>query len=73
LHIPFRLGGAFDGSSSACHGKLSFLQKTEIARDPNFALAYTGLARAYIERHNRFGGETSLLDSAVESCRIAGD
>jgi tetratricopeptide (TPR) repeat protein len=45
--------------------------KTAIDRDPNFALAHAGLARAYIERNNRFGGEKSLLDSAVESCRLA--
>jgi serine/threonine protein kinase len=45
--------------------------KTAIDRDPNFALAHAGLARAYIERNNRFGGEKSLLDYAVESCRLA--
>jgi Tfp pilus assembly protein PilF len=45
--------------------------KTAIDRDPNFALAHAGLARAYLERNIRFGAEKSLLDSAVESCRLA--
>jgi serine/threonine protein kinase len=44
--------------------------KSAIERDSNFALAYAGLARAYVEEEG-LGGEKSLLDSAVQLCRIA--
>jgi len=45
-----------------------FKKATE--KDPNFALGYIGLARAYVEEEG-FGGEKSLLDSAVQLCRLA--
>jgi serine/threonine protein kinase len=44
--------------------------KSAIERDSNFALAYAGLARAYVEEEG-FGGDKSLLDSAVQLCRVA--
>ena len=44
--------------------------KSAIERDSNFALSYAGLARAYFEEEG-FGGEKSLLDSAVQLCRVA--
>lgn len=44
--------------------------KKAIKQDRNFALGYVGLARAYVEEEG-FGGEKSLLDSAVKFCRLA--
>jgi serine/threonine protein kinase len=44
--------------------------KRATKQDPNFALAYIGLARAYVEEQG-FGGKKSLLDSAVKLCRLA--
>jgi tetratricopeptide (TPR) repeat protein len=46
------------------------LFKKATEKDPNFALGYIGLARAYVEEEG-FGGEKSLLDSAVQLCRLA--
>lgn len=48
---------------------MAFFRKA-IEQDPNFALAYAGLARGYVEQWG-FGGEKSLLDSAVGLCRLA--
>lgn len=48
---------------------IQFLRKA-IKMDQNFALAHAGLARAYIEQQG-LGGEKSLLDTAVELCRVA--
>ena len=48
---------------------MAFFQKA-IEQDPNFALAYAGLARASVEQWG-LGGEKSLLDSAVGLCRLA--
>jgi tetratricopeptide (TPR) repeat protein len=42
------------------------LFKQAIEADPKFALAYTGLADAYIERVQRFYGEDFWSDSAVD-------
>jgi Tfp pilus assembly protein PilF len=39
--------------------------------DPKFALAYTGLASAYVERVFRFHGEESWIDSAINLSRQA--
>ncbi len=44
--------------------------KRAIEKDPNFALAYCGLARAYVEQDG-FVDDKSLLDSAVQHCRMA--
>jgi tetratricopeptide (TPR) repeat protein len=44
--------------------------KKAIEADPNYALAYCGLARAYVEQEG-FSGEKSLLDSAVQLCQLA--
>jgi len=44
--------------------------KKATRQDPNLALAYVGLARAYVEEEG-FGGKKSLLDSAVKLCRLA--
>jgi tetratricopeptide (TPR) repeat protein len=44
--------------------------KRAIDNDPNFALAYCGLARAYVEQAF-FVDDKSLLDSAVQLCRLA--
>jgi serine/threonine protein kinase/tetratricopeptide (TPR) repeat protein len=46
-----------------------FRQAVEL--DPKFALGYVGLANCYIERVDRFGGETFLLDSAIDLCEQA--
>jgi serine/threonine protein kinase/Tfp pilus assembly protein PilF len=46
-----------------------FRQALEV--DPMFALAYTGVADAYIERATRFGGAALWLDSAIELCQRA--
>ena len=45
--------------------------KQAIEADPKFALAYTGLADAYIERVQRFHGEEVWSDSAVDLCQRA--
>jgi eukaryotic-like serine/threonine-protein kinase len=47
------------------------LFKQAIEADPKFALAYTGLADAYIERVQRFHGQDFWLDSAVDLCQQA--
>jgi TolB-like protein len=47
------------------------LFKQAIGADPKFALAYTGLADAYIERVQRFHGEDFWSDSAVDLCQRA--
>jgi serine/threonine protein kinase/Tfp pilus assembly protein PilF len=47
------------------------LFKQAIAADPKFALAYTGLADAYIERVQRFHGEDFWSDSAIDLCQQA--
>jgi eukaryotic-like serine/threonine-protein kinase len=47
------------------------LFKQAIQADPKFALAYTGLADAYIERVQRFHGEDFWSDSAVDLCQRA--
>jgi TolB-like protein/tRNA A-37 threonylcarbamoyl transferase component Bud32 len=47
------------------------LFKQAIDQDPNFALAYAGLANCYIERKVRFDGEPFWLDSAIDLCRKA--
>jgi tetratricopeptide (TPR) repeat protein len=44
--------------------------KRAIDKDANFALAYCGLARAYVEQDG-FVNDKSLLDSAVQNCRMA--
>jgi TolB-like protein len=46
-----------------------FKQATDA--DPKFALAYTGLADAYIERVQRFHGEDFWSDSAIDLCQRA--
>ncbi|MBV9106025.1 MAG: protein kinase [Verrucomicrobia bacterium] len=45
------------------------LFKQAIDADPKFALAYTGLADAYIERVQRFHGADFWSDSAVDLCQ----
>jgi serine/threonine protein kinase/Tfp pilus assembly protein PilF len=47
------------------------LFKQALEADPKFALAYTGLADAYIERVQRFHGEDFWSDSAVNLCQQA--
>jgi Tfp pilus assembly protein PilF len=47
------------------------LFKQAIEADPKFALAYTGLADAYIERVQRFQGEDFWSDSAIDLCQQA--
>jgi tetratricopeptide (TPR) repeat protein len=47
------------------------LFKQAIEADPKFALAYAGLADAYIERVQRFHGEDFWSDSAVDLCQQA--
>jgi serine/threonine protein kinase/Tfp pilus assembly protein PilF len=47
------------------------LFKQAIDADPKFALAYTGLADAYIERVQRFHGEDLWSDSAIDLCQRA--
>jgi eukaryotic-like serine/threonine-protein kinase len=47
------------------------LFKQALASDPKFALAYTGLASAYVERVARFHSEESWIDSAINLCRQA--
>ena len=47
------------------------LFKQAMGLDPKFALAYTGLASAYVERVVRFHGEQSWIDSAVNLSRQA--
>jgi serine/threonine protein kinase/tetratricopeptide (TPR) repeat protein len=44
-----------------------------IELDPKFALGYVGLAGAYMQKVDRFGGETYLLDSAIDLSRQAVD
>ena len=45
--------------------------KQALEADPKFALAYTGLADAYIERVQRFHGEDFWSDSAIDLCEQA--
>jgi serine/threonine protein kinase/Tfp pilus assembly protein PilF len=47
------------------------LFKQALETDPNFALAYTGLADAYIESVQRFHGEDFWSDSAIDLCQQA--
>lgn len=47
------------------------LFKQAMGLDPKFALAYTGLASAYVERFARFHGEDSWIDSAINLSRRA--
>jgi adenylate cyclase len=47
------------------------LFKQALTLDPKFALSYSGLASAYIERVARFHGEKSWIDSAIHLCRQA--
>ena len=47
------------------------LFKQALEADPKFALAYTGLADAYIERVQRFDGEDLWSDSAIDLCQQA--
>jgi eukaryotic-like serine/threonine-protein kinase len=47
------------------------LFKQAMGLDPKFALAYAGLASAYIERVARFHGEESWIDSAINLSRQA--
>jgi serine/threonine protein kinase/Tfp pilus assembly protein PilF len=47
------------------------LFKKALEQDPKFALAYIGLAEAYIERVKRFHGENFWLDSAISLCQQA--
>ena len=47
------------------------LFKQAIEADPKFALAYTGLADAYIERVQRFHSDDFWSDSAVDLCQRA--
>jgi eukaryotic-like serine/threonine-protein kinase len=47
------------------------LFKQAMGLDPKFALAYAGLASAYVERVARFHGEESWIDSAINLCRQA--
>jgi tetratricopeptide (TPR) repeat protein len=47
------------------------LFKQAMGLDPKFALAYTGLASAYVERVARFHGEASWIDSAINLSRQA--
>src|ERR1700720_1649157 len=47
------------------------LFKQEVGLDPNFALAYTALPSAYVERVFRFHGEESWIDSAINLSRQA--
>ena len=47
------------------------LFKQAMGLDPKFALAYTGLASAYVERVVRFNGEQSWIDSAINLSRQA--
>jgi serine/threonine protein kinase/Tfp pilus assembly protein PilF len=51
--------------------KAIVLFKQAIEADPKFALAYTGLADAYIERVQRFHSEDFWSDSAVDLCQRA--
>jgi serine/threonine protein kinase/tetratricopeptide (TPR) repeat protein len=46
-----------------------FRQAVEL--DPKFALGYVGLAEAYIARADRFGGESFMIDSAIDLCQQA--
>ena len=47
------------------------LFKRALEADPKFALAYTGLADAYIESVQRFSGEDFWSDSAIDLCQQA--
>ncbi len=47
------------------------LFKQALALDPKFALSYSGLASAYVERVARFHSEKSWIDSAIHLCRQA--
>jgi serine/threonine protein kinase/Flp pilus assembly protein TadD len=46
-----------------------FRQAIEV--DPKFALGHVGLAQAYLQRVDRFGGDAFLVDSAIDLCREA--
>jgi serine/threonine protein kinase/Tfp pilus assembly protein PilF len=47
------------------------LYQQAIEQDSKFALAYVGLANAYIERADRYGFDDSLIDAAADLCRKA--
>jgi len=47
------------------------LFRQAIEHDPKFALGYTGLANAYIDRVGYYEGEMFWLDSAIDLCRKA--
>ena len=47
------------------------LFKQSLEQDPKFALAFIGLADAYIDRVKRFHGADSWLDSAIDLCQQA--
>ena len=47
------------------------LYQKAIEQDPKFALAYVGMANAYIERAGRYGFEEFWFDSAADLCRKA--
>ena len=47
------------------------LFRQAIELDPKFALGYVGLAGAYLQRVDRFGGEAFLVDSAIDLCQRA--
>jgi TolB-like protein len=46
-----------------------FRQAIEV--DPKFALGHVGLAQAYLQRVDRFGGDAFLVDSAIDLCQQA--
>jgi eukaryotic-like serine/threonine-protein kinase len=47
------------------------LFRQAIELDPKFALGYVGLAEAYVLRVDRFGGESFMIDSAIDLCQQA--
>ena len=47
------------------------LFRQAIELDPKFALGYVGLADAYLARVDRFGGESFVVDSAIDLCQQA--
>jgi serine/threonine protein kinase/tetratricopeptide (TPR) repeat protein len=51
--------------------KAILLFKQALDQDARFALAYAGLANAYIERTIRFNSESFWLDSAIDLCQEA--